>query len=279
MEREGFSRAAAAGALAAAAVMIKAQAAIPMIAFAWAFWRRGPRAAGAAVLGAAAVTGALLLPVVVEGQGRAFLAAMESLTRHDMVSGNAANLWWLHTWVFRAWYALELGAWTAFTMPVRVLALSTVTDLGHASLKPIALGLTVAAGAWACWRVARTPSPEPRTPALAAALGAFLVHAYFTLSVQVHENHLFLAIPLALVAGLTLPAHRRVATVLGVQQALNLFLFYGVGERLGWLPPRGWTVIDATVWLATASIAIFLWHARVLARATQAWPASRDGRI
>ena len=37
------------------------------------------------------------------------------------------------------------------------------------------------------------------------AAGAFAIHAYTLLSVQVHENHFYLALPLIAVAGAVLP--------------------------------------------------------------------------
>lgn len=261
----------AAGALGAAAALVKAQGAVPMVAVVvWAMCS-GWRSAARLVTGAILVGVVGLAPVVLAGGWPNFLISMASLTRHNMVSGNATNPWWIYTWVFRAYYDLDQGAWAAFTQPVRVLGLNTVAELGHLSPKPLGLLLTAGSIAWAVWRVARVyvthENDDVRWP-LAAALGAFIVHAYYMWTVPVHENHLYLAVPLALVAAIALGPYRRLAWAIGVQQALNLFLFYGISEGIGWLPPRDLTVVDTTVVLAALSLGVFAWHVRVLALVT-----------
>lgn len=226
----------------------------------------GWRPAARLVSGAALVAAIVLTPVVLAGAWPNFLVSMASLTRHNMVSGNAANPWWIYTWIFRACYDLDQGLWTAFTQPVRILGLTTVEELGHVSPKPLGMLLSVGAIAWACARVLRAERPAGWP--LAAALGAFVVHAYFMWTVPVHENHLYLAVPLALLAAVALAPYRRLAWALGLQQALNLFLFYGISEGIGWLPPRGLTIVDTTVVLAVVSVGVFAWHVRILARVT-----------
>jgi hypothetical protein len=258
-----------AGALGAAAALVKAQGAVPLVALGlWAACT-GCRQAARAAAGAAVIAVVVLSPVWMAGGWPSFLISIASLTRQNMVSGNAANPWWIYTWIFRAWYDLDQGAWFAFTQPVRVLGLDTVAELGHASPKPWGLLLFSLAAGWGLWRVGRelvrgrgASSQWPQ----AAALGAFVVHAYFMWIVPVHENHLYLAVPLAGVAAIALVPYRRLAFALGLQQALNLFLFYGISEGIGWLPPRNVTVVDATVVLAAWSLWVFGWHVHVLAR-------------
>jgi hypothetical protein len=97
------------------------------------------------------------------------------------------------------------------------------------------------------------------------------------LGVAVHENHLFLAIPLTLLASVYLPAYRRVAVIIGVIQALNLFLFYGLSEGIGWTPVRDLTIVDATVWLAVAATGVYLWHVLVFTRATRVSRSHHQG--
>jgi len=82
----------------------------------------------------------------------------------------------------------------------------------------------------------------------------------------VHENHFFMMLPLMAVAAASLPRWRAMFWVLSVIFALNLFLFYGLGDRVGVAVPRGITVIDATVWLSVANVVVFLWFARQLGR-------------
>jgi len=47
--------------------------------------------------------------------------------------------------------------------------------------------------------------------------------------------------------------------------ALNLNLFYGFGDGVGYALPRGITIVDLTVILALVNCSLLLWHARVLA--------------
>jgi hypothetical protein len=262
----------AAGALGAAAALVKAQGLIPLVALACLAVLH--RQAGLRLLaGGSVVCAVVLAPILIEGTWPNFTFALSSLTRHNMVSGNATNLWWLYTWVFRALYSLDRGPWVAFTQPVRILQLSTVREYGHTSPKLWATLLVAAATAWACWRALRLLRRMSQDGVVAAAhgaaLGSFLVHAYFTLGAQVHENHLFLAIPLAVVAALGVPEYRRVALVLSVVQALNLFLFYGISEGIGWRPPRNLTVVDSSVLLAGVAVVAFVWHLRVYAQTTR----------
>jgi len=253
------------------ATLVKAQGALPLVALAVSAACAGWRPAARVVTGAVLVAAVALAPIVLAGGWPNFLISMASLTHHNMVSGNAANPWWIYTWIFRAYYDLDQGVWAAFTQPVRILGLTTVEELGHASPKPLGMILSATAIVWACWRVARAQVAQEDRAArwpLAAALGAFIVHAYFMWTVPVHENHLYLAVPLAGLAAVALVPYRRLAWAIGVQQALNLFLFYGISEGLGWLPPRGLTGVDTTVVLAWLSLGVFAWHARVLARVT-----------
>ncbi len=51
---------------------------------------------------------------------------------------------------------------------------------------------------------------------------------------------------------------------LSVIAALNLKLFYGFGDGVGYGFPRSLTVIDATVVLSIVNCATLYWHASVL---------------
>ena len=115
--------------------------------------------------------------------------------------------------------------------------------------------LTLLAGGWALWT-----ARHARDLALVSALGAFQVHAYMTLSAQVHENHLFSAIPLLVLAATT---RRRLAPVLVTVSGIfvtNLYLFYGLGGD-GPAFPRTATWIDATLLVAGLNCAACVWHA------------------
>jgi hypothetical protein len=261
------------GALFAAAVLTKAQGVllVPIVALAvvgttrTTAGRYAERVAlrlGETAAGAALTTVVVVSPFAVAGTLPNLAAGLRSLGEHDMLSGNAANAWWIVTWLIRGFDALpDVGAWQAFTALPRILAISVVSDLGFPNPRAMGLLVTGAAWLWALWRARRA-----RDLWLLAGVGAFLVHAYFVLAAQVHENHLLLAIPLAVLAAVGRPSWARVAVVLTAIQALNLNLFYGFSEGIApnLAIPRSVTVIDAVVVLSVVNVAALIWHARVL---------------
>jgi hypothetical protein len=212
------------------------------------------------------LTTALIVgPVVAAGAGRNMIGALQSLTRHDMLSANACNVWWIVGYVLRATYAMrDMGVWNAFTMPTKILAISRTIEIGYPN--PRVIG-TVLAGGSMCWGL--WTARHARDPFLIAAAAAFLVHSYATLSAQVHENHLFAAVPLLVIAGAGRPRYRPVMWTVSAIFALNLNMFYGISEYIqGYAIPRSLTVIDATVILALVNCASFVWHGYVLRRET-----------
>lgn len=56
------------------------------------------------------------------------------------------------------------------------------------------------------------------------------MHAYATLSAQVHENHLFGVVPLLVLAAAGRRAFWPICVTVSAVVALNLNLFYGFGE-------------------------------------------------
>ncbi len=258
-----------AGGLAAIACLTKAQAVLVVPAVAIGVWnassfgRRGRSllAAGSATV----VSAAIVLPFVAAGAWRNLVQGVGSLLRHDMLSGNAANAWWIVTYLLRAVYAVhDLGAWGAWTMTVRILAVSRFVAIGYPNPRPLAMAAVAATAAWTLGRVRQAV----RMPPLAAA-AAVIVHAYFVLGLQVHENHLYLAVPLLAAAAAVQPDLRPVLIAVSSVFALNLYLFAGFGRDFP-LPPRNVTLIDETVLLAVANCAVFVWHARRFAAAAAA---------
>jgi len=229
------------------------------------FYRAGGRAVRAAAIagGAALLTLAVLFaPFARIGALANADQAIRSSLRHDMLSGQAANLWWIVTWVLRASYAAaEMGVWSAWTMTIRILAISRVIELGYPNPRVIGALMAGSLYVWAFWRARRA------APAVAIAAGALAVHAYFTLEVQVHENHLHLALPLMAAAAVQLPRLRGPFYLVSTIVALNLLLFYGIGRPFP-LPPRNFTVIDATVVLSFVNVAALVWHVRRFAAVT-----------
>lgn len=276
-----------AGALIAAAVLTKAQGIFIAPAVALAVWTMGPadkrvaRVVSAAI-GGLAVGVAIVTPVIAAGGWANMLQALGRLAHHDMLSANAANLWWVIGYLLRAWYSMhDMGVWPALTAPAKILGIQRVIDIGYPDPRTIGIVLTIAATAWALWTAYRSTSPVPRAalrtahPAprtsdvppdlfLLAGVGAFTVHAYATLSAQVHENHLFGAVPLLVLAAAGRRGFRPICVGISAVVALNLNLFYGFGDGIGYALPRGLTIVDVTVIVALVNCSLLLWHAVVL---------------
>jgi hypothetical protein len=266
-----YGHPALAGGLLALAVLTKPQAVLlaPVVGLALVGktqagrWLEGLRAPSLAAAAAAVSGGAVLAPVVAAGAWPNFVQAMASFSRHDMLSGQAANLWWVVTYVMRAAYAVtEMGVAGAYLSPVRrPLGITTIVQLGYPNPRLAATLAVAAAVGWALWR-GRRVRDLPRL----ALLGAWSVYAYVMLSVQVHENHFYLMLPPLALAAAALPGWRAPFWVLSGIFALNLNLFYGFGDRVGFALPRMLTGLDATVWLSIANVAVFVWFARRLGR-------------
>jgi hypothetical protein len=262
-----------AGALCAAAILTKPQGALVVPAVALAVvgltWTTRARVAerlalrvGEAGAGGLMTAVAVVSPFAVAGALPNLLAAQRSFAEQDILSGNAANLWWIVTWVLRSLDAVpEVGAWKAFLSLPRLIAVSSVTELGYPDARVVGLVLLAGAWTWAIWSARRA-----RDPWLFAGVGAFLVHAYFLLAANVHENHLLLALPLAVVASAGRPRWRGPAFALTVIHFLNLNLFYGFSEAVSpnLAIPRSITGIDAVVVLSVVNLAALGWHASVL---------------
>jgi hypothetical protein len=251
----------AAGALAVTACLTKVQAIFILPVAALALWNSKPNGrltrGVAAVASGAVVALAALGPYVAAGAWRNLVQGVGSLLRHDMLSADAANVWWLVTYFLRASYAVaDLGAWGAWTMRLRILGISRVVALGYPNPRPVAMAAVGLAMLWCLWRARRSTDV-----ALMLACAALIVHAYFVLGVQVHENHLYLAVPLLAGAAASRPQLRPVLLSTSVVFALNLYLTVGLGRGFP-LPPRNLTMIDSTVLLAAANCGLLAWHAR-----------------
>jgi hypothetical protein len=222
---------------------------------------RWPRAASLAILGATAATVVVIAPFVragafwnmVQGAGRAF--------HHDMLSGEAANLWWIVTWVLRG-----------METPVHILGISRAEAIGVPNPRLIgtALGLTMMS--WAFWSARRGSLP------LVLASAACAMHAYTVLSVQVHENHLYLALPLMAAAGAVLPRLRGPYALASAVCLLNLFLFQGFGHDVR-PPSRTFTIVDPTVLLSFVNIGALAWHARRFAEVCGLQQSARPAAV
>jgi hypothetical protein len=173
------------------------------------------------------------------------------------------------TWQARAWNMIpEYGVPGAYLQPVRrILAISSYMTLGLPNPRPFGAAMVLAACAWAFWRARRA-----RDLGLHAALAAFTVQAFFVLGVSVHDNHMMMAVPLAILAAALRPDFTPIAVAISLICALNMNLFYGMGRGWGWAFPRTATPLDASVLLAFVSVSVLIWHGRVLLRAVREDP-------
>jgi len=270
---------AAAGALLAAAVMTKPQGIFIAPVVALALWNAGARGDAAArertaVFAAAAIGIALAAPMVAAGTLCYMLRSVAVLAGHNMLSALAFNAWWIVSYLLAAAAVTAAGGGLSAALAARpaVLTHAYAIDRGLPHPRLIALALLVPVVCWACYRARAAADLGAH-----AALAAFIVVAYFVLSVQVHENHFFLAIPFLTLAAALRPPFAPVAAALSVTFALNLALTYGWAGR--WpsttqLPIIG---IDATVIVALANCGLLVWFAATLARACRGRTAAAIG--
>jgi len=252
-----------AGAMLGLALLTKPQGLLVGPAFAVAAWHTGGRAHVARALGATLATVALgVLPFALVGALPNMWLAFGSWTvRRNILSGNAANVWWVATWIERAYNMIPLSGFPfAFFQPVRrILSISAWIENGLPNPRPIGLAMVSATALWGLWRGWRRADLASH-----AALAAFTVQVFFTLGVSVHEHHMMLAVPLLVLAAALDPAYRWLMVVVSLFNAVNINMFYGIGLPGVWTIPRSLTPIDLSVVLAMCSVPLLLWHARIL---------------
>ena len=81
--------------------------------------------------------------------------------------------------------------------------------------------------------------------------------------------------PLLVLASAGRRAFLPIAAGVSAIVALNLNLFYGFGDGIGYALPRAITVVDLTVILALVNCFLLSWHARVLTSACSTAAAPR----
>ena len=178
-----------AGALFGAALMTKPQALLVGPAVALALWNAGdadgdPGAAAAlgwlaqarrrlfaATASATIFSAVVALPVVFAGTTLNMLRALGSLVRHDMLSGNACNLWWIVGYVIQV-AAADRGDPAPARTIADIVQISSLPAAWYVSPRLVGAALTGAATVWALG-VAR----GARDVGLVAALAAFVADA------------------------------------------------------------------------------------------------------
>jgi hypothetical protein len=258
------------GALFTAAVLTKPQGVFVGPVAALALWN-----AGAAVdawkrlrdgVAVSAVTAMIVAaPVAAVGRTYDMLRSIAVLAGHNMLSALAFNLWWIVSYLMTAAAARGHGIAAALTVSPDIVTHADAMARGFPNPRIVGSLLLAAPVLWAMKAAVRA-----RDLGLQAALGAFIVVAYFTLSVQVHENHFFLALPLLAIAAALRPSFAPVLAALSAAFALNLFLPFGF--RGNGPPPMVTTIgrFDAGVAVAVVTCASFAWFAVVCARACSA---------
>lgn len=253
------------GLLAAVSFSLKPQGllVVPILLIIWV--RRGSVLAGVRGIGGAAlVVAAVLAPFVAAGTTANLVGSLGSLGRHEMISGQACNIWWLIDYVLRAGVAVREGAslGQAIRVLVRILSVTRMLEMGFPNPRYVGLVLLAAPAALACWTTWRRPHLEG-----AAAGAGLLACSYFVLSAQVHENHFWTVIPWLILAATLNPASRRLTVWLSLLFALNLAMFYGLGRTMPRLVPRR-LGIDVTVPLSVAIIVAWTWFVAIVWRET-----------
>jgi hypothetical protein len=256
-----------AGGLVAVACLTKPQGLLIVPAVTLALFRShagGWRAIAIAILAAGLVVSACVWPIVRAGAFVNMCFAVGHLVTDDTLSANGANVWWLVTYAAQTLNGVADTTWmAAVTRPVEIVSIRSFLVSAGVDSSLMTIGAVAGSSwtavlglvAWATWHARRAGDV-----ARLAALAALTVHAYTVLSVQVHENHLFLALPLLAIVATTRPRYGRVLLGISAIAALNLNLFYGFGE--GYAIPRGVTGIDASVLLALVNCVALVWHAR-----------------
>jgi len=225
-------------------------------------------------LAGAVTTVVIFLPFILRDAVPNVFNGVSRLLLHDSVSAQGSNLGWIATWVLRVIYAApELGWHAALRLKIRILAASRVVELGYPSPKLVGTILVACALGWALWKASRGMSR-----AAAMAIAGWCVYAYAMFSAQVHENHLYPAIPLFALAAAEMPRLRPMYWVVSAIFTLNIYLFYGYGEFHPPLIDRGWTIIDMSVLLAVVNVAVFVWCTR-LVRASLAGATVSPGPV
>ena len=246
----------ASGVLLAAGLMIKPQAvfagpAIVMALAAGRPWREWRPLLRAAVSGAATCL-ALVWPVVHAHAFVNMLFALRGTISDGMLSGDAANLWWIAGDAIRPAARAEIVQMSSLLFAGRKI-------LGHG-----AGGLVMVTTTWAIlvalmlslmWHARRSMNLLTAT-----GLTALVVHLYVVLGVQVHENHLFLAIPALAIAAALDARYRLFFAALTSIAFLNLNLFFGSGYGYTSALRDHVHLVDLTVVLAAVNVAALAWH-------------------
>lgn len=255
-----------AGGLITASALTKPQGLFIVPAVLIALWNAGDPAQRSrrlifAAVGAASVSVLVVGPVVMAGAWWNMVYALRSQAAEVEITMEGYNFWWIaghFLWTAYAWQR-GLSAWSVFTGPVARVPFVRAAAHGLPYLRVVGTVMAAAGILWGGWTGRRA-----RELWHVAAVGAFSVHCFAVLGAQVHENHLFAAMPLLVIA---CAERRRFAPILvGVSAFVTLSLLFGIfGDPGGrFVLSRTWTFLDTTLLLAVFNCLLFVWHARIL---------------
>jgi hypothetical protein len=267
----GRGRAASAGALLAAAALVKSLALLMAPAVAIALWNvRAPIRRG--LTAGLAVAAAALVPFVLDGTLPTAAVHMYRILFQLRLSGGYANAWWILSHLL----SLDTRAATDAIPYVRI-------EVVPFPVRPLGTLLFLCVAGW----VARCQlrAAGPRTAALAAAV---LVLAYGQLAIGIHENHPHAFAPALVATGLLTTRLRILAGVFFTTYVLNMLALSGLGRFYGTryvaidgLARAAASVrlgfgFDLTLALAAINIAAFTWLLVVLRREMLAASGGQD---
>jgi hypothetical protein len=244
------------GVLIAVAVLTKPQALFVVPVLAIRLFKLDPSERWRAALSATAVAVTTIalafMPFMLGGASTSVVRAFQRLGEHDLISGTATNLWWLLAWIAGSVSRLRtLGIWGALTRPATTVRISILAGMGLPNPRVIGACLTLIAFGVGIWRGMRGPISATYL------LAAWFVCAYFVLGGQVHENHSYAALVFMAIASASDTKLRWLYAALSAVFTVNLYLFYGLGQDRPALFDRSWTIIDASVLLSIAYLAVF----------------------
>ncbi|HVR71096.1 MAG TPA: hypothetical protein VMT87_09665, partial [Vicinamibacteria bacterium] len=256
----GRGRAGWAGALLAAAALMKVTALLALPVAATALWAaRAPlRRAVAAGL---AVVAAALLPFLAAGTLHLAVPQVFRIIFQKTFSGGFANPWWV------AGHVVTVAGGGDWTAPVRFVRYETVGW----PVSLIAPALFALATVW----VLRAQRKVPGARAAALA-GAAVVFAYSMLAVGVHENHPHALVLLLVASGLASRRMRVLFAGVAVSYTANMLALSGLGRFYGprhlvleplataWPALRVLPGFDVTLLLAALNAFLFVWLLRCL---------------
>jgi hypothetical protein len=188
---------------------------------------------------------AVVLSAVIVFGFRPMVASLDHALNQELLSGDALNFNWLITWFFEAFHPEWYGGMTDGVVKAIIIDPSV---RWATAIKLIFVLFYLSA----LWRLFRSRTSFPA--AIECSLVGYL--SYFTFNIGVHENHLFLATILAVMAAAVLPSKAGRAALIVAASNLNLIAFYGfTGSPLPFSPVVG---IDVSILFSAVNVALFL---------------------